>query len=39
MGLYDVDLIYANPPPDGLPVAEMVAEVAELVASGKARAS
>jgi aryl-alcohol dehydrogenase-like predicted oxidoreductase len=33
-----VDLIYANPPPDGLPVAEMVAAVAELVNSGKARA-
>ena len=38
MGFDYVDLIYANPPPDGLPVAEMVAAVAELVASGKARA-
>jgi aryl-alcohol dehydrogenase-like predicted oxidoreductase len=33
-----VDLIYANPPPEGLPVAEMVAAVAGLVKSGKARA-
>jgi aryl-alcohol dehydrogenase-like predicted oxidoreductase len=33
-----VDLIYANPPPDGLPVAEMVAAMGELVATGKARA-
>jgi aryl-alcohol dehydrogenase-like predicted oxidoreductase len=33
-----VDLIYANPPPDGLSVAEMVAAMGELVASGKARA-
>jgi aryl-alcohol dehydrogenase-like predicted oxidoreductase len=38
MGFDHVDLIYANPPPDGLPVAEMVAAVAELVRSGKARA-
>jgi aryl-alcohol dehydrogenase-like predicted oxidoreductase len=38
MGFDHVDLIYANPPPDGLPVGEMVADVAELVASGKARA-
>jgi aryl-alcohol dehydrogenase-like predicted oxidoreductase len=33
-----VDLIYANPPPEGLPVAEMVAAVTGLVKSGKARA-
>jgi aryl-alcohol dehydrogenase-like predicted oxidoreductase len=33
-----VDLIYANPPPDDLPMAEMVAAVAELIKSGKARA-
>jgi L-glyceraldehyde 3-phosphate reductase len=32
-----IDLIYANPPPDGLPVPEMVAAVAELVKSGLAR--
>jgi len=38
MGFEYVDLIYANPPPDDLPVSEMVAAVGELVASGKARA-
>jgi aryl-alcohol dehydrogenase-like predicted oxidoreductase len=38
MGFDHVDLIYANPPPDGLPIADMVAAVARLVASGKARA-
>jgi aryl-alcohol dehydrogenase-like predicted oxidoreductase len=38
MGFDYVDLIYANPPPEDLPVAEMVAAVAELVAAGKARA-
>ena len=38
MGFDYVDLIYANPPPDGLPVAEMVAAMGELVTSGKARA-
>jgi aryl-alcohol dehydrogenase-like predicted oxidoreductase len=38
MGLEHVDLIYANPPPDGLPVPEMVAAVGELLGSGKARA-
>jgi L-glyceraldehyde 3-phosphate reductase len=37
MGFDYVDLIYANPPPDGLPVADMVAAVGELVTSGKAR--
>jgi aryl-alcohol dehydrogenase-like predicted oxidoreductase len=33
-----VDLIYANPPPAGLDVADMVAAVAELIRAGKARA-
>ena len=38
MGFEHVDLIYANPPPDGLPIAEMVAAVTDLIASGRARA-
>jgi L-glyceraldehyde 3-phosphate reductase len=38
MGFDHVDLIYANPPPDGLAVADMVAAVGGLVDSGKARA-
>ena len=38
MGLDYVDLIYANPPPEGLAVADMVAAVGELVSSGRARA-
>jgi aryl-alcohol dehydrogenase-like predicted oxidoreductase len=38
MGFEYIDLIYANPPPDDLPVPEMVAAVGELVSSGKARA-
>jgi L-glyceraldehyde 3-phosphate reductase len=38
MGLAYVDLIYANPPPELLPVPEMVAAVGALVRSGKARA-
>ena len=38
MGFDYVDLIYANPPPDGLPVPELVAAMGELVDSGKARA-
>ncbi len=38
MGFDRIDLIYANPPPEGLPVPEMVAAVAELVESGLARA-
>jgi aryl-alcohol dehydrogenase-like predicted oxidoreductase len=38
MGLEYVDLIYANPPPQGLPVDEMVAAVAGLLEAGKARA-
>jgi aryl-alcohol dehydrogenase-like predicted oxidoreductase len=33
-----VDLIYANPPPAGLPVADLVAAVGGLVSSGKAHA-
>jgi len=33
-----VDLIYANPPPAGLEVADLVAGVGGLVAAGKARA-
>jgi aryl-alcohol dehydrogenase-like predicted oxidoreductase len=33
-----VDLIYANPPPDGLTIDELVALMGQLVASGKARA-
>jgi len=37
MGFEYVDLIYANPPPDGLTIAEMVAAVGGLIASGKAR--
>ncbi len=38
MGFNHVDLIYANPPPDGLAVADMVAAVGGLLGSGKARA-
>jgi L-glyceraldehyde 3-phosphate reductase len=38
MGLDYVDLIYANPPPEGLAVDEMVAAVAGLLDAGKARA-
>ena len=38
MGLEHIDLIYAMPSPEGLPVAEMVADVAGLIASGRARA-
>src|SRR5947209_6480723 len=37
MGFDYVDLIYANPPPDGLGVPEMVAAVGELISTGKAR--
>ncbi|HEY6275993.1 MAG TPA: aldo/keto reductase [Streptosporangiaceae bacterium] len=33
-----IDLIYANPPPAGLPVADLVAATAGLVTAGKARA-
>src|SRR5262252_6276201 len=38
MGFDHVDLIYANPPPDDLAVADMVAAVGGLLDSGKARA-
>jgi aryl-alcohol dehydrogenase-like predicted oxidoreductase len=37
MGFDHIDLIYANPPPADLPVAGMVAAVADLVHRGKAR--
>jgi aryl-alcohol dehydrogenase-like predicted oxidoreductase len=37
MGFEYVDVIYANPPPDGLPVPDMVAAVGDLITSGKAR--
>jgi aryl-alcohol dehydrogenase-like predicted oxidoreductase len=38
MGFDHVDVIYANPPPEGLAVGDMVAAVGGLLASGKARA-
>ena len=38
MGLDYIDLIYANPPPEGLGIPEMVSAVGELLSSGKARA-
>src|SRR5215472_11414211 len=38
MGFDYVDLIYANPPPEGLAISDLVAAVAGLVSSGKARA-
>ena len=38
MGLDHIDLIYTMQPPDGLTIAQLVAEVAALVASGRARA-
>ena len=38
MGFDHVDLIYANPPPAGLEVADLVAGVGALLAAGKARA-
>ena len=38
MGLDHIDLIYTMQPPDGLTIAELVAQVAALVASGRARA-
>jgi aryl-alcohol dehydrogenase-like predicted oxidoreductase len=38
MGFDHVDVIYANPPPDGLAIADMVAAVGALVDWGKARA-
>lgn len=33
-----IDVIYANPPPDGLPISDMVEAVGALITSGKARA-
>lgn len=38
MGLDHVDLIYSMPPPEGLPLAEAIGQVVELVSSGRARA-
>jgi L-glyceraldehyde 3-phosphate reductase len=38
MGFDYIDVIYANPPPDGMPVPDMVATVGELVQAGLARA-
>ena len=38
MGFDHVDVIYANEPPPGMPVADLVAATAGLVTSGKARA-
>jgi aryl-alcohol dehydrogenase-like predicted oxidoreductase len=38
MGLDYLDLVYAERPPEGLTVAEVVMQCAELVAAGKARA-
>ena len=37
MGLDHIDLIYTMQPPEGLTIAELVAQVAALVASGRAR--
>jgi aryl-alcohol dehydrogenase-like predicted oxidoreductase len=33
-----IDVIYANPPPDGLAIPDMVRAVGDLISSGKARA-
>jgi aryl-alcohol dehydrogenase-like predicted oxidoreductase len=38
MGFDHVDLIYANPPRDGLPITDMVEAIGGLLRSGKARA-
>jgi aryl-alcohol dehydrogenase-like predicted oxidoreductase len=38
MGLDYIDLIYSMPPPDGLTIAQLVAQVAALISSGRARA-
>jgi aryl-alcohol dehydrogenase-like predicted oxidoreductase len=38
LGFDHVDVIYANPPPDGLAVADLVAAVGGLLDSGRARA-
>jgi aryl-alcohol dehydrogenase-like predicted oxidoreductase len=37
MGLDHIDLIYTMPPPDGLAITELVAQVATVVSSGRAR--
>jgi aryl-alcohol dehydrogenase-like predicted oxidoreductase len=37
MGFDHLDLVYANPPPEGLGLSELVGSVGELVSSGKAR--
>jgi aryl-alcohol dehydrogenase-like predicted oxidoreductase len=37
LGFDHVDLIYANPPPEGLTLGELVSSVGELLSSGKAR--
>ncbi|MBK5222371.1 MAG: aldo/keto reductase [Acidimicrobiia bacterium] len=38
MGLDHVDLIYSMPPPEGLPVTDLITQVAGLVTTGRARA-
>lgn len=38
MGLEYLDLVYADRPPEGLPVAGVVASLGELIAAGKVRA-
>jgi aryl-alcohol dehydrogenase-like predicted oxidoreductase len=38
MGFDFVDLVYAGAPPDGLPMEELVEQVASLIRSGRARA-
>ena len=38
MGLDYIDLIYSMQPPEGLTIAQLVAQVAALISSGKARA-
>ncbi len=38
MGFDYIDVIYANPPPEGMPVPELVAATVGVVGSGKARA-
>ncbi len=38
MGLDHIDVIYANVPPDGLPLDQMVHDVGGLIVAGKARA-
>ncbi len=38
MGLDHIDLIYTMQPPDGLSITDLVAQVAALVSSGRARA-